>query len=73
VTPPFDLAAPHVSCSRPCAAQLLGADPGVIAHSAVNAVRSRKAHAEVVQAIMEYCAAHRDEPGAAGICGGPPR
>jgi hypothetical protein len=73
VTPPSDLAAPHTNCSRPCAAQLVSADPGVIAHSLSNAIRTRRAHAEVIQAIIEYCAAHRDEPGAAGICGGTPR
>ena len=73
VTPPSDLAAPHVSCSRPCVAQLVSADPGVIAHSITTAVRSRRAHQEVVRAMVEYCNAHRDEPGAAGICGGPPR
>ena len=73
VTPPSDLAAPHVGCSRPCVAQLVSADPGVIAHSISKAVRTRRAHSEVIQAIVEYCAAHRDEPGAAGICGGPPR
>ncbi len=73
VTPASDLAAPHVNCARPCVAQLVSADPGVIAHSISNAIRSRRSHAEVVQALVEYCNAHRDEPGAAGICGGPPR
>jgi len=72
VTPPSDLAAPHVNCARPCVAQLVSADPGAIAHSISAGLRSRRAHEEVVQAMVEYCSAHRDEPGAAGICGGPP-
>jgi hypothetical protein len=73
VTPPSDLAAPPVSCSRPCVTQLVSADPGVIGHAISKAIRTRRAHAEVIRAIVEYCAAHHDEPGAAGICGGPPR
>lgn len=73
VTPSSGLAAPHVNCARPCVAQFGSIDPGVIANSISTAVRSRRAHAEVVQALVEYCNAHRDEPGAAGICGGPPR
>ena len=73
VTPTSGLAAPHVNCARPCVAQLVSADPGAIAHSISTAIRSRRAHEDVVQALVEYCNAHRDEPGAAGICGGPPR
>lgn len=72
VTPPPDLAAPRIA-GNGRVAQLGSVDPGVIAHSISNAVRSRRAHAEVISAIIDYCAAHRDEPGAAGICGGPPR
>jgi hypothetical protein len=37
------------------------------------AIRTRQAHGEVQRSIAEYCVAHRDEPGAAAICGGPPR
>jgi len=73
VTPTSALAAPHVNCARPCVAQFGSVDPGVVAHSISTAVRNRRAHDEVVQALVEYCNAHRDEPGAAGICGGPPR
>lgn len=51
----------------------VGVDPGLVAHAISRAVRERRAHAEVIEAIIEYCRAHRDEPGAAGICGGPPR
>ena len=73
VTPKTGPEAPQVSCSRPCVAQLFTADPGAIAHSITHAVRERRSHAEVIEAIIEYCSVHRDEPGAAGICGGPPR
>jgi hypothetical protein len=73
VTPSQDHVAPRVSCARPCVAQFGSIDPGVIGHSISKAIRTRRAHAEVVEALVEYCAAHRDEPGAAGICGGPPR
>jgi hypothetical protein len=73
VTPPSNLAAPPASCARPCVAQLISADPGDIGHSISKAIRTRRAHEEVVQALVEYCALHHDEPGAAGICGGPPR
>ena len=72
VTPPQDLSAPRIA-GNGRVAQLGTVDPGVIAHSISNAVRTRRAHAEVISAIIDYCAAHRDEPGAAGICGGPPR
>jgi len=80
VTPPQEHAAPRIA-GKGRVAQFGGGgaagggsiDPGVIAHSISKAVRTRRAHAEVVSAIVEYCAAHRDEPGAAGICGGPPR
>ncbi len=73
VTPPSDLAAPRAGCARPCVAQFGSVDPGVIGHAISKAIRTRRAHAEVVEALVEYCAVHRDEPGAAGICGGPPR
>ena len=72
VTPPSEFDAPRVA-GNGRVAQLVGVDPGVIAHSISRSIRTRRAHAEVMQAIVEYCAAHRDEPGAAGICGGPPR
>jgi hypothetical protein len=72
VTPPSGFDAPRVN-GNGRVAELVGVDPGVIAHSISKAIRTRNAHAEVVQAIIEYCAAHRDEPGAAGVCGGPPR
>jgi hypothetical protein len=72
VTPPQSPAAPRIA-GNGRVAQLAGVDPGVIAHSISQAVRTRRAHSEVVEAIREYCAVHRDEPGAAGICGGPPR
>jgi hypothetical protein len=73
VTPASGLAAPHVDCARPCVAQFGGVDPGAVGHAISKAIRTRRAHAEVVEALIEYCTAHRDEPGAAGICGGPPR
>lgn len=79
VTPPQEHEAPRIAGNGRVAqfggggAAGGGIDPGVIAHSISKAVRTRKAHAEVIQAIVEYCAAHRDEPGAAGICGGTPR
>ena len=72
VTPPKDHEAPRIA-GNGRVAQFGSIDPGVIANSISTAVRTRKAHAEVVQALVEYCNAHRDEPGAAGICGGPPR
>ena len=72
VTPPDDHEAPRIA-GNGRVAQLGGIDPGVISHSISKAIRSRRAHAEVIDAIRDYCAAHRDEPGAAGICGGPPR
>ncbi len=50
-----------------------GVDPGAIARSISRGIKSREAHKEVVEAIVAYCAVHRDEPGAAGICGCPPR
>ena len=43
------------------------------AHAISRAIRTRQAHGEVQRSIAEYCVAHRDEPGAAAICGGPPR
>lgn len=72
VTPPQDHAAPRIT-GNGRVAQFASIDPGVIANSMSTAVRARKAHSEVVQALIEYCNAHRGEPGAAGICGGPPR
>ena len=72
VTPPDDHEAPRIA-GNGRVAQFGGIDPGVIAHSISRSIRSRRAHAEVIDAIRDYCAAHRDEPGAAGICGGTPR
>jgi hypothetical protein len=43
------------------------------AHAISRAVRTRQARGEVERAIADYCIAHRDEPGADAICGGPPR
>jgi hypothetical protein len=72
ITPQDGPVAPRVA-GNGRGAQLFSMDPGIVAHSLSNAVRSRRSHAEVIQAIVEYCRTHRDEPGAAGICGGPPR
>ena len=69
VTPPDPLDAPKVG-GRTAGGSV---DPGKISHAISKAIRTRRAHAEVMDAIREYCAAHRDEPGASGICGGPPR
>ena len=74
VTPPGDFDAPKTSRAAHDGTILSGGvDPGVIAHSISRAIRQRRAHAEVIAAIIDYCRDHRDEPGAAGICGGPPR
>jgi hypothetical protein len=43
-------------------------DPGVIGHAISRSVRTRAARGEVKRAIADYCAAHRDEPGADKIC-----
>jgi hypothetical protein len=74
VTPPGDLDAPKTN-RDPHSGVIAsgGLDPGVVAHSLSRAVRTRQAHKEVIEAITQYCVLHRDEPGAAGICGGPPR
>jgi hypothetical protein len=72
VTPPQEFAAPKIGGDGRVA-QLGGFDPGVVGHSISRAIRTRRAHKEVIEAIAQYCAAHRDEPGASGICGGPPR
>ena len=48
-------------------------DPGTVGHAIAENIRARRSHKEVIEAIVQYCAVHRDEPGAAGICGGPPR
>lgn len=72
VTPPPEHQAPAISGNGRMA-QFGNVDPGAIGHAISNAIRTRRAHAEVVEALVQYCAAHRDEPGAAGICGGPPR
>jgi hypothetical protein len=69
VTPPLEFAAPAAS-SRTAGG---GVDPGAIGHAISKAVRTRSAKREVMDAIVEYCKAHRDEPGAFEICGGPPR
>ena len=46
-----------------------------VAHAVSRSIRTRAARAEVKRAIAEYCAAHREEPGADQICGDlrPPR
>jgi hypothetical protein len=74
VTPPSNFDAPKTN-RDPHSGVIVstGVDPGVIAHSISKAIRERRAHAEVIEAIRDYCVAHRNEPGAAGICGGPPR
>ena len=74
VTPPGEFDAPKTNYD-PHSGLIAGGsiDPGVIAHSISRAIRQRRAHAEVIEAIIEYCRDHRNEPGAAGICGGPPR
>jgi hypothetical protein len=74
VTPPTGYEAPKTSRDPHDATIVgVGVDPFAVGHSVSNAIRSRRAHKEVIEAITQYCAAHRDEPGAAGICGGPPR
>jgi hypothetical protein len=74
VTPPGDFDAPKTN-RDPHSGTIVsvGFDPAVAAHSVWRAVRTREAHKEVIEAITQYCALHRDEPGAVGICGGPPR
>ena len=74
VTPPEEYAAPKTG-RDPHSGVIagVGIDPGVIGHAISKAIRERRAHAEVIEAIRDYCVLHRDEPGAAGICGGPPR
>jgi len=74
VTPPSPYDAPKTGRS-PHDGTIVGVgfDPYAAAHSISRAVRTRQAHKEVMEAIAQYCAVHRDEPGAAGICGGPPR
>jgi hypothetical protein len=74
VTPPSEYDAPKTRRSAHDGTIVSGGfDPYAAAHSISRAIRSRRAHSEVVEAIAEYCAVHRDEPGAAGICGGTPR
>jgi hypothetical protein len=74
VTPPGEFDAPKTNRAAHDGTIVgVGIDPGVVAHSISRAVRQRRAHAEVIEAIVEYCRLHREEPGAAGICGGPPR
>jgi hypothetical protein len=67
VTVPPEFAAP-AGGSRVAGGSI---DPGIIAHSISRAIRTRQARGEVQRAIAEYCVAHRDEPGAAAICGEP--
>jgi len=75
VTPPSGYEAPRMGGRSPHDGTIVGVgvDPGAIAHSVSRAIRERQSHREVIEAITAYCAEHRDEPGAAGICGGPPR
>ena len=74
VTPPSGYDAPRTN-RDPHDGTVVGFsfDPGSVARSVVESVRNRRSHKEVMEAIVQYCATHRDEPGAAGICGGPPR
>ena len=72
ITPADGPVAPKVA-GNGRVAQFASVDPGTVVHAISKSIRSRRAHAEVIEAIVEYCNAHRDEPGAAGICGGPPR
>jgi len=74
VTPPGDFDAPKTN-RDPHSGVIAsaGIDPGVVAHSISRAIRQRRSHAEVIEAITAYCRGHHDEPGASGICGGPPR
>jgi hypothetical protein len=74
VTPPSRFDAPKTTRDAHDGTVVgVGVDPGAVARSISNAIRQKRAHAEVIEAIVEYCRLHRDEPGAAGICGGPPR
>jgi hypothetical protein len=74
VTPPQDFAAPRIAGNgRVALFGGVGVDPGAIGHAISKAVRTRTARREAMDAIVEYCKAHRDEPGASGICGGTPR
>jgi hypothetical protein len=76
VTVPDELAAPKIGTGGVNDVALahqstLGGgsiDPGVIGHAISRSIRTRAARAEVKRAIAEYCAAHRDEPGADKIC-----
>jgi hypothetical protein len=74
VTPPSGYDAPKTN-RDPHDATVVGLsfDPGSVVHSIAENLRERRSHKEVIEAIIQYCASHRDEPGAAGICGGPPR
>jgi hypothetical protein len=74
VTPPSDVDAPKTSRgAHDGTIAGVGFDPYAAGHAISKAIRTRRAHAEVMEAIIDYCREHRDEPGAAGICGGPPR
>ena len=74
VTPPSEYDAPKTTRDAHDGTIVgVGFDPYAAGHAISKAIRQRRAHAEVIEAIRDYCAAHRDEPGAAGICGGPPR
>ncbi len=74
VTPPTGYEAPKTN-RDPHDSTIVGVgfDPYAAGRGISKAIRTRRAHAEVMEAIMEYCRLHRDEPGAAGVCGGPPR
>jgi hypothetical protein len=58
---------------QPMAGTVGSVDYVAAAHAISRSIRTRAARAEVKRAIAEYCSAHRDEPGADRICGGPPR
>ncbi len=74
ITPPSSLDAPKTRRDpHDATVASVSVDPYAVGRAIANAFRSSRAHAEVMEAITEYCRLHRDEPGAAGICGGPPR
>ena len=74
VTPPTGYEAPKTNRDPHDGTVIgVGVDPFAVGHSISESIRSKRAHKEVIEAIVLYCQAHRDEPGAAGICGGPPR
>jgi hypothetical protein len=75
VSPPAEFPAPPGSDRDAHDSAVVGVsfDWLAAAHALSRAVRTHLAREEVRQAITEYCVAHRDEPGAYAICGGPAR